>query len=73
MSPLGRMIVRRLQGNRRATILSVLGMAMGLAVVVLGSFFEDTIDYVMEVQFERAQRQDVMLTFYETRSINALA
>ncbi len=71
-SPLGRMIIRRLQGNRRATILSVLGMAMGLAVVVLGSFFEDTIDYVMEVQFERAQRQDVMLTFFEARSINAL-
>ncbi len=72
ISPLGRMIVRRLQGNRRATILSVLGMAMGLAVVVLGSFFEDTIDYVMDVQFERAQRQDVMLTFYEARSISAL-
>lgn len=40
LSPLSRMIVRRLQGNRRATILSVLGMAMGLAVVVLGSFLK---------------------------------
>ncbi len=60
LSPLGRMILRRLQGNRRATLLSVLGMAMGLAVVVLGSFFEDTIDYVMEFQFERATaRRDV--------------
>lgn len=72
ISPLGRMIVRRLQGNRRATILSVLGMSLGLAVVVLGSFFEDTIDQVMDVQFERAQRQDVMLTFHEARSISAL-
>ncbi|MEL7499876.1 MAG: FtsX-like permease family protein [Planctomycetota bacterium] len=72
ISPLGRMIVRRLHGNRRATILSVLGMALGLAVVVLGSFFEDTIDYVMDTQFERAQRQDVMLTFYEARSISAM-
>ena len=72
LSPLDRMIVRRLQANRRATILSVLGMAMGLSVLVLGSFFEDTIDYVLEVQFERAQRQDVMLTFYEARSINSL-
>jgi putative ABC transport system permease protein len=72
LSPLSRMILRRLQANRRATILSVLGMAMGLAVVVLGSFFEDTIDYVLEVQFERAQRQDVMLTFYETCSRSAL-
>jgi putative ABC transport system permease protein len=71
-SPVGRMIVRRLQANRGATILSVLGMGMGFAIVVLGSFFEDTIDYVMEVQFERAQRQDVMLTFFENRSISAL-
>ncbi len=72
LSPLGRMIIRRLQANRRATILSVLGMALGLAVVVLGSFFEDTIDYVMDVQFQRSQRQDVMLTFNETVSIAAL-
>ena len=72
MSPVGRMIVRRMQGNRRATIMSVLGMAMAFSVVVLGSFFEDTIDHVMEVQFERAQRQDVMLTFFENRSSSAL-
>ncbi len=72
ISPLGRIVVRRLQGNRRATILSVLGMSLGLAVVVLGSFFEDTIDYVLDVQFERAQRQDVMLTFNEPRSPDAL-
>lgn len=72
LSPLGRMIVRRLQANRRATLLSVLGMAMGLAVVVLGSFFEDTIDYVMDVQYQRSQRQDVTLTFFETRSFAAL-
>ena len=67
-----RMIIRRLEDNRRTTIFSVLGMAMGLAVVVLGSFFEDTIDYVTEVQFERSQRQDVMLTFYEPVSPDAL-
>ena len=68
LSPITRMIVRRLETNRRSTALSVLGMAMGLAVLVLGSFFQDTINYVTEVQFERTQRQDVMLTFYETAS-----
>lgn len=71
-SPMGRMIIRRLQNNRRTTALSILGMSMGLAVVVLGSFFEDTIDYVLETQFERAQRQDVMVTFYEARSPDSL-
>lgn len=71
-SPLSRMIVRRLETNRRTTLFSILGMAMGLAVLVLGSFFEDTIDYVTEVQFQRAQRQDVMLTFYDPVSANAI-
>jgi len=68
LSPVARMVLRRLETNRRATVLSVLGMSLGLAVLVMGSFFEDTIDYVIELEFERSQRQDAMLTFYETRS-----
>ncbi|MDC0934739.1 ABC transporter permease [Pirellulales bacterium] len=71
-SPVTRMIVFRLEGNQRVTAFSILGMAMGLAVLVLGSFFEDTIAYVMDVQFHRSQRQDVMLTFYEPVSAHAL-
>ncbi|MCA9169655.1 MAG: ABC transporter permease, partial [Planctomycetales bacterium] len=65
LSPMTSMIVRRLETNKRVTAFSVLGMAMGLSVLVLGYFFQDTIDYVTEVQFERTQRHDVMLTFYE--------
>ena len=72
MSPIAGMILRRLETNRRATILSVLGMALGLAVLVLGSFMEDTVDYVIDSEFQRAQRQDVMLTFVETQSARAI-
>ena len=60
VSPLLRMILRRLESNRRATILSVLGVAMGLAILVLGSFMRDTIAFVLDSQFGRSQRQDVM-------------
>ncbi|MCA9175562.1 MAG: FtsX-like permease family protein [Planctomycetales bacterium] len=72
LSPISRMIVRRIETNRRTTFYSVLGMAMGGAVLVLGSFFENTIEYVTEAQFERSQRQDVMLTFHEQTSAHAL-
>ncbi|TWU46129.1 FtsX-like permease family protein [Rubripirellula tenax] len=68
LSPVGRMIVRRLETNRMATTLSVLGMSLAVAILVLGSFFQDTIDYVMDLQFKKTQRQDVMLTFAETLS-----
>jgi putative ABC transport system permease protein len=71
VSPVMRMIIRRLEANRLATLLSVLGIALGLAILVLGSFMEDTIAFVMDVQFGRAQRQDVMLTFNEKISASA--
>jgi putative ABC transport system permease protein len=72
LSPLSRMIVRRLESNSRSTILSVFGMGLGLSVLVLGSFMEDTIDYVIDFQFQRAQRQQVMLTFNESLSASAM-
>lgn len=72
MSPITGMIVRRLETNLRSTTLSVLGMALGLAVLVLGSFMEDTVDYVIDSEFQRAQRQDVTLTFSEKRSADTL-
>jgi putative ABC transport system permease protein len=68
VSPMMRMIIRRLEANPMATCLSVLGIAMGVAVLVLGSFMRDTIDFVFDVQFGRSQRHDVMLTFNESLS-----
>ncbi|MEM9589118.1 MAG: FtsX-like permease family protein, partial [Planctomycetota bacterium] len=57
---------------RMASSLSILGIALGVSTLVLGSFFEDTVDYVLKLQFEKAQRQDVTLTFNETLSSRAL-
>ncbi|MGB7328307.1 MAG: FtsX-like permease family protein [Rubripirellula sp.] len=71
ISPVGRMIVRRLETNRLSTAFSVLGMSLGVAILVLGSFFQDTVDFVIDLQFNKAQRQDVMLTFVETMSAAA--
>lgn len=72
LSPVGRMVVRRLETNRLATTLSVLGMGLAVAVLVLGSYMQNTIDFVIEFQFEKSQRQDVMLTFVDTLSANSL-
>jgi putative ABC transport system permease protein len=71
ISPMMRMMLRRLEGSPLATGLSILGIAMGVAVLVLGSFMRDTIDFVIELQFGRSQRQDVMLTFKEALSPQA--
>ena len=68
LSPAAALLFRRLERNPRSTALSILGLGLGVAVLVLGSFMEDTIQYVMDVQFQRAQRQDVTVTFYEAVS-----
>ena len=72
LSTLSLMVFRRLERNRRSTVLSILGMSLGVAVLVLGSFMEDTINYVIDVQFQRAQRQDVTLVFNEAVSSSAI-
>ncbi len=72
VSPMARMILRRLEANPLSTFLSILGISMGVAVLVLGSFMRDTIDFVTRGSFGRSQRQNVMLTFNETLSAHAL-
>lgn len=71
ISTTGMMVFRRLERHLPSTLLSVLGMALGVAVVVLGSFIEDTVNYVVDIQFSRSQRQDVMVTLVEAASPGA--
>jgi putative ABC transport system permease protein len=71
LSPVTLMILRRFQRHWRPTVLSILGIALGEAVVVLGTFVEDTVDYVIAVQFRQAQRQDATVSFQETLSWRA--
>lgn len=59
------MIVRHLERQPLRAVLSCLGIAISIAILVLGNFGTDTIDVVMDFQFQPAQRQDVTVTFVE--------
>ena len=72
LTPVARMVFRRLERNPRSTLLSVFGMSLGVAVLILGTFLEDSIAAVIDIQFERAQRQDVMIAFNENLSVSAV-
>lgn len=67
-----RMILRQIERRPFKFGFSVLGIAMGVAVFVVGFFFIDTIDYVMDAQFSRMERQEVTVTFTQPRSYRAL-
>jgi putative ABC transport system permease protein len=53
------------------TFFSGLGIAMAVAVLILGSFALDAIRYMMDFQFRRSQRQDLSIAFMEPLSPSA--
>lgn len=69
--PLGaRMVVRNLERHLAKALLSMFGLALAGALLVTGQFSFDALDEVIRIQFRTAQRDDVMVSFNEARSID---
>jgi putative ABC transport system permease protein len=63
-----RMILREIERKPVKAGLSVVGISMAVAILILGTFGLDSIEHIIDFQFNRAQRQDVMVTFVEPAS-----
>lgn len=70
-SPAGRMIVRNLERQPIKAGLTVLGLSLAVAILVVGRSFEDAMDYLVEVQFHQIQQEDITLSFTEPLSGSA--
>ena len=70
-SPAARMIVRNIERRRWKAALSILGIALAVAVLVVGRYSFDALDYIIEVHFRTAQREDATLTFNNPRTSRA--
>ncbi len=68
LSPPVRMIMRQVERRPWRAILSCLGIALSVAILVVSNFMEDTVRYVIDFQFYTVQRQDMTLTLIEPRS-----
>jgi putative ABC transport system permease protein len=68
IGPEGRMLVRNVARRPLRFALSSFGVGMAIALMVLGAFFSDAIDFLMSLQYEVSQRQDVTVQFVEPRS-----
>jgi putative ABC transport system permease protein len=66
-----RIVIRNVQRHPLRAGLSTLGIAMGGAMMVVGLFSIDSIDFVVDVQFRTAQLYDVVITFVEPVSAPA--
>ena len=67
-----RMILRRLERKPLAAGFSVVGIALAIAIVVLGSFSSDMVDFVVDLQFFGVQRYDASVGLVEPASSDAL-
>jgi putative ABC transport system permease protein len=72
LTPASRMILRQLERRPVRAALTSLGIAMAVAVLVLGSYMKDAIEYAIDLQFEKSQRQDMTVTFIEPVSGSAI-
>ena len=61
ISPALRMILRNMERRRLRTALSIGGVAASVAIVVMGNFFSDAIDYIVDSQFNVGMRSDVIV------------
>ena len=61
ISPSLRMILRNMERRPLRTLLSIGGVAASVAIVVMGNFFSDAMDYIVDSQFNVAMRSDVIV------------
>ncbi|HKV24221.1 MAG TPA: FtsX-like permease family protein [Candidatus Acidoferrum sp.] len=60
-----RMILRNLERRPWRAALTVVGMSLAVAILIVGFYFFDAIDYLVQVQFRTAQRDDVTISLVE--------
>ncbi|WP_182868274.1 ABC transporter permease [Rhodopirellula sp. JC639] len=65
IAPEMRMVIRNVTRRPLRAGLSIVGISMAVAVMVLGNFSLDAMNYMMHFQFRLAQRQDLTVTFVE--------
>ncbi|MGD8841826.1 MAG: ABC transporter permease, partial [Gammaproteobacteria bacterium] len=67
-----RMIVRNMGHKPIKSLLSVLGIALAVGILMTGRFQENTINYMMDLHYGLSQRDDLAVGFTEATSRRAL-
>lgn len=62
-----RMILRNLQRRPAKALLSVLGVSMAVAILIVGRYFYDAIDHILQVQFYDSLRASMNVFFSDPR------
>jgi len=68
-----RMILRNLERRPLKAVLAIVGISLATAILVIGRYQGDTINYMLDVQFGFAAREDLTVTFTEPTQREALS
>ncbi|MHB8829908.1 MAG: ABC transporter permease [Syntrophales bacterium] len=72
LSQPSRMILRNLSRKPVRTMLSVIGIAVACATMIASGFFKDSVNFIIDVQFIRSQKEDMRVSFVEPTSRRAI-
>lgn len=67
-----RMILRNLSHKPVKSLLSILGIALAIGILMTGQFQQDSTNYMMHVRYDLSQRDDLTVVFNEPKSRRAL-
>jgi len=67
-----RMIMRHIERRPMKSFLTILGISMACGTMMIGGFQKGAIDYMVEVQYNLSQREDLMAIYTEPTSLRSL-
>lgn len=71
VTPSWRMVIRELERNPVRTLLSMVGIAIATATLVVGRFMYDSVGYLLEMQFGVVAREDLSVAFTDAVPVRA--
>lgn len=72
LSQSARMVIRNVERQPVKMLLTCLGMALAVSILVIGNLNKEIIDRLIDVEFHQAQRQDMTVAFFEPASKRAV-
>jgi putative ABC transport system permease protein len=67
-----KMIIRNISRNKFRSSLNAFGVMISTTLLIIGFFALDGMDYLMDFEYHRTQRQDVQVSFFLERNKDAL-
>jgi putative ABC transport system permease protein len=67
-----RMILRNIGKKPVRSLLTIAGTALSCAIMIAATFSKDAVDFMVDVQFNRSQKEDLTVTFTDPTSKRAV-